>query len=291
MRGVQCAGISVDQHQNLLYLDFAQESAVRVIGRGRKNLTKGIRREMSSGIVGDSVGNVWVADTRNNAIKRISIDGKCTDFNLEHAPRVLCLDEHQRLFYSTDCQIFRFNPLGIPDLILGTGERGCTTGTALETKINYPAGICVDRTGTVFVSDSFNGRVLSVKNGSVRTLCKGLKYPFGVVQLPEGELLVAESDAHCIRRINLDGTSTVIAGKFEDRGNEDGTEERARFSDPRSMCVDKEGNVYVVDYLNKAIRKLTFPSRWSVGKLCCDTERQPHIASFQGIRGTWSGRC
>eukprot|EP00900_Chrysochromulina_parva_P017907 jgi/Chrpa1/26117/Chrysochromulina_OHIO_Genome00027496-RA len=83
-------------------------------------------------------------------------------------------------------------------------------------------------------------------------------YPAGVAIDAEGNIIVADSSNHCIRKVTPDGTVRTLAGsrKGED-GFADGAAADARFSDPVGVAIDAEGNIIVTDKYNECIRKVT----------------------------------
>lgn len=260
IRDVRCRGITMDREQNLVFLNYGHRRVERVSNGTTTILASNVSSVLSSGVVIDRSGAVWVADSHRSVIRRIG-QGETTDFKMECQPKALFMDEHEQLYYATDAQIFKWSPNGGSQIILGNGRRGNTDDrSASLIHINEPSGFCVDRDGTLYASDSFNKRILMVKNGLVTTLYHPLEYPFGIAQLPNGDLLVAESNANRVVRISLDGKSTVVAGE--------GSDESKFCDDPRCLCLDREGNAFVVSHQHDLVFKITFPARWSKGNSC-----------------------
>jgi hypothetical protein len=83
---------------------------------------------------------------------------------------------------------------------------------------------------------------------------------FGTADLAvdsSGNLFIAESGSHVIRRITPNGVSSIVAGKLGEAGFADGTGEAARFDSPEGIALDSAGNLYVADSLNNTVRKVT----------------------------------
>jgi sugar lactone lactonase YvrE len=79
----------------------------------------------------------------------------------------------------------------------------------------------------------------------------------GLVVDPAGNIFVADTANHTIRKITSAGVVTTVAGTAGLRGNADGTGAAARFSDPMSIAIDSQGNLFVADFSNSLIRKIT----------------------------------
>lgn len=127
--------------------------------------------------------------------------------------------------------------------------------------------------GDIYVSDTANHaiRKIVVATAAVSTLAgtpvQGAEdgigsaahfyYPDGMVADGAGNLFVADSFNHNIRKIVIPtGTVTTFAGSAAQAGNRDGTGKAARFDDPSGLAVDGAGNLYVADFGNRNIRKI-----------------------------------
>ena len=99
-----------------------------------------------------------------------------------------------------------------------TTRAGWVDGPRLEAEFNQPSQIVVDRDGSVYVADRGN---------------------------------------HCIRRITPDGMVSTVIGKGTIAGYQDGNPEDALFNNPRGVAIDKDGTIYVADYENNCVRKLS----------------------------------
>jgi len=102
--------------------------------------------------------------------------------------------------------------------VAGSGRVGYKGGPALEAALNRPNGIVVDRAGNIYFSDD---------------------------------------DNHCVRKVTPDGRVVLVAGRPGTAGFEDGDREEALFNSPHGLTLDPAGNLYVCDYLNNAIRKIS----------------------------------
>jgi DNA-binding beta-propeller fold protein YncE len=99
----------------------------------------------------------------------------------------------------------------------GTGSPGFVNGDTSVASFNRPFGICIDQEGNLYLADAYN---------------------------------------HCIRKISSDGMVSTYAGSGT-AGYLDGPASEAKFNQPINICLDEEGNMYVSDFLNQRIRKVS----------------------------------
>jgi trimeric autotransporter adhesin len=177
--------------------------------------------------VGDAAGNLYVADASNNAIRKVT-------------------------------------PLGVVTTFAGSlaGTPGFNDATGTAALFDNPQGIAMDASGNLFVGDYDNDAIREITPlGVVSTFYQGATGIFGPTGIcfdNSGNLIVAAQDANQICSISPTGVLTIIAGSPGRLvGNVNGTGAAARFNLPEDVQVDASGNVYVADYLNNAIRKIT----------------------------------
>ena len=250
-----------------------------------------------SGLAIDADGNIYVADTGNNRIRKIT-------------------------------------PQGIVSTIAGDGTAGYADGPASQAKFDGPVGVAVDKAGDVFVADSYNDRVRLISpNGQVTTVAgaKGPGYadgqsamalfdtPCGVAVTADGSLLVADTGNHRLRRITSEGNVTTLPVVFADEGgasqlssvigvalSHDGflyvtesdpgrviqiapdntartiaangagfQDARDRFNQLTGIAIDRNGDLYVADSANYTIRKLSLNKAGT--SQAASTEILPHL--------------
>ncbi|MBI3650659.1 MAG: SMP-30/gluconolactonase/LRE family protein [Acidobacteria bacterium] len=164
----------------------------------------------------------------------------------------------------------RITPQGMVETLAGSVE-GFADGAATEAKFNTPSGLAIDADDNLIIADTSNNRIRKLdKTGQVTTLAgsgeRGLKdgaantatfdAPVGVALDQQGNVYVADTYNDCIRKIARDGQVTTLAGKGV-AGYQDGQATEALFDTPCGIAVDQQGNVYVADTGNNAIRKIT----------------------------------
>ena len=191
------------------------------------------------GVAVDTFGTVYVADTYNHMIRRVAANGTVST-------------------------------MGGSAGIRGTADGGLGT-----SRFAYPIGITVDAQGFIYVADSQNNTIRKINQGNVVTTIAGtagaagtadgvaltvarFNQPNGVAVDSTGTVYVADTFSHTIRSIvttNGVATVTTLAGLAGTQGSTDGTGAVARFSQPNSLSVDANGNLYIADTQNRTIRR------------------------------------
>ncbi|MEQ1934490.1 MAG: immunoglobulin domain-containing protein, partial [Fimbriimonadaceae bacterium] len=164
-------------------------------------------------------------------------------------------------------------PFGVTIFAGQAGWSGHTDGVGNIAKFSVPRGVAVDTSGNIFVADTGNHTIRKITPvGAVNTLA-GLAgslgsadgtssdarfyLPHGIAADNTGNLYVADTDNHTIRKITPDGVVNTLAGLAGNSGSANGTASAARFCFPKGIAVDTSGNVYVADEANHTIRKIT----------------------------------
>jgi DNA-binding beta-propeller fold protein YncE len=151
-----------------------------------------------------------------------------------------------------------------------TGGYGNGTGTG--ALFNNPIGIALDAQGNIYVSDSFNNRIRKITKAGVVTTFAGngtagyangagasaqFYGPQGLTVDAQGNVFVADFGNNVIRKISTAGIVSTVAGNTT-TGYVDGAGATvAEFNGPAAVAVDKQGNLYVADFNNNMIRKIT----------------------------------
>jgi len=126
--------------------------------------------------------------------------------------------------------------------------------TELGVAFNHPTGLAADGEGNLYVSDTFSGTVRKITpKGGVSTVVKDLSEPTGLCW-KDGALYIAETGANRIVKLQ-DGKVVIVAGSGEATLT-DGKTEQAAFSGPQGVAIGDDGNIYVADTGNGAIRKI-----------------------------------
>ncbi len=155
----------------------------------------------------------------------------------------------------------------------GTITSGIATLTvAAAVVFPAPVGLAYDASGSLFVSDMDDHTIWKVDATNHKTLLAGssglagsadglgtdarFSHPGGLAIDPAGNLLVADTGNHTIRRIAPDGTVTTLAGAAGLPGTADGPGAQARFNAPFGLAADATGGAYIADAQNHTIRYL-----------------------------------
>jgi sugar lactone lactonase YvrE len=212
------------------------------------------------GVAVDSSGVAYVADTLNQTIRKIT-------------------------------------PLGAVSTLAGAaGITGALDGSGGNARFYNPQALTVDSSGNVYVADTFNHTIRKVTAAGTVTTLAGLNanygaangtnsrarfyFPAGLAVDTAGNLYVADSLNHIIRKVTPAGLVTTLAGMPGVWGSADGTNSGARLFAPEGIVVDGVGTLFVMDSGNQLIRKVA-PSgtNWIVTT----------VAGLPGVSGSANG--
>ena len=245
-----------------------------------------------SGVSVDTAGNVYVADSSNQTIRKVTSAGVVTTLAGTagsvgsangtgsaarfRVPVAVSVDTAGNVFVadSSNHTIRKVTSAGVVTTLAGTaGSVGSTDGTGSAARFNAPYGVSVDTVGNVYVAEYSNHTIRKVTSAGVVTTLAGTANfagstdatgsaarffrPIGVAVDTSGNVFVADSSNHTIRKVTSAGVVTTLAGTAGSDGTTDGTGSAARFSFPEGVSVDTAGNVYVADTGNRLIRKVT----------------------------------
>jgi hypothetical protein len=152
------------------------------------------------------------------------------------------------------------------------GQAGSADGVGAAAQFNNPMGVAVDASGNVYVADELNSTIRKITPAAEVTTFAGLagqagstdgtgsnarfKFPRGIAVGPSGNVYVADTGNHAIRKITPGGVVTTLAGDGL-AGFADGSGTGAKFNFPGSVAVDAGENIFVADSNNNRIRMVT----------------------------------
>jgi sugar lactone lactonase YvrE len=244
------------------------------------------------GVAQDTDGNTYVADTGNHLVRKITPDGSVTtlaglagtsgsaDGSNNAArfyyPENLAVDTGGNVYVADtgNHTIRKITPDGVVTTFAGrAGAPGSADGSGHAATFNYPYGVAADTNGNIYVADTYNSTIRKITSGGMVTTLAGLAgaagstngtggaarfdKPCGVAVSAEGNLFVADTSNHAIRKITPAGVVTTLAGLAGTFGSADGSGDAATFNYPFSVAVDAGGNLFVADTENHTIRAIT----------------------------------
>ncbi len=243
----------------------------------------------------DNSGNTYVADTGNNTIRKITSAGVVTTFAglagspgsadgtsaaRFNGPQGVAVDASGTVYVADTANhtIRKITSGGTVSTLAGTvGTNGVVDGNGTAAQFNFPQGVAVDGSGNVYVADTWNHTIRKITSGVVTTLAGFAGYsgdidsgvagngtnaarfyaPSGLALDVAGNLYVADTRNHTIRKVTAAGVVTTLAGLAGSYGSVDASNNVARFFLPQNIAVDASTNIYVVDSGNHTIRKIS----------------------------------
>ena len=247
-------------------------------------------------VVVDARGDIYVSDSGNARIRKISTQGIITTAAgggislgdggpatgaLLGSPQGLALDGTGNLYIadSGDARVRKVDPQGIITTVAGTGSGSCAQTTqgrpAAVVEVGRPSGLAVDAAGNVYVASDcgWDGdRVYRVgREGTITTLAGGgimfgdglpatvvdLRNPSGVAVDGAGNVYIADTNHHQVWKVNTAGIITTVAGIASPGSSGDGgPASRAALKWPAGLFLDAQGNLYIADQGNHRVRKV-----------------------------------
>jgi sugar lactone lactonase YvrE len=257
-------GLALDATRNLFIADSARSLILKVDTNGVLTIVAGHGSEPTGaspgdggpatnaylnfpyGVAVDAAGNVFVADQRNNRIRKVDTNGIITT---------------------------------VADSLGVSGFSG-DGGAAANASFSALADVVVDVAGNLFIADSDNNRIRKVStNGNITTFAgsgstgfpppkyggdggpatnAGLAIPFGVAVDAAGDVLIADQGNNRIRKVDTNGIITTVAGNGAHVYSGDGgIATNASLQLPTRAVMDAFGNLFIVDQANNRVRKVT----------------------------------
>lgn len=241
-------GLAFDQKGNLYVADNINRSIIRKVtpegvvstyaGNGVQGFANGslsvAKFSLPTDLIFSTDGSAYVADNGNHQIRKISTTGNVTTF-------------------------------------AGSLDYGNVDGTGGAAKFNQPYSAVFDKNGNLFVTDEFNHQIRKITPQGVVTVFAGngeagfadgtgtaarFNMPMGIVIDAQDNLYVADYSNNSIRKVTPQGVVTTVAGTGE-KGFANGNAATAQFDRPRGLALDASGNIYVADYFNYRVRKIS----------------------------------
>lgn len=297
------AGIVFDSQGNLLIADEGNEVIRRIDTNGIITTIAGTGSRGFSGDGGpalqatfrapfgldfDSIGNLFVVDTGNHAVRRIDVAGTITTiagngtagFSGDGGPaasaqlrdpRSVAIDPLANIFIADTAnhRVRRVDPSGMITTVAGNGlnDNSGDAGPAIAAGVSNPRGVAIDSDGSLLISSRGNVRKVD-PSGIIETVA-GLSFngfngdglaPLSasfnmiteILPLADGDLLLADSGNSRIRRIGS-GIVATVAGGFAGDGN---AATAASLNQPRGLAVDSQDRLYIADRFHHRVRRV-----------------------------------
>ena len=261
------SGVAVDKAGNVYITDFGNHRVRLIDATGKITTIAGTgeagydwegpaveaRLTQPSGVAVDGAGNVYITGNDSFGVRRIDASGILSEAPNSSAPydgrdRGIALDAAGNLYIANidNNYVRRVDATETVSVIAGTKEAGYAGdgGPAVKAQLNYPAGVALDKVGNLYIADTGN---------------------------------------HRIRRVDTAGIITTIAGTGEPGyGGDGGMAVEAQLASPFALTVDSSGNLYFVDLGNYRIRVLT-----QAPPLSPPTELTATLISYNGVDLAW----
>lgn len=248
------------------------------------------------GVALDSNENLFVTDNDDNVVRKVDTNGiiatvagkytltgafggdggQATNASLNH-PNNVAISPAGTLYIADifNQRIRRVSTSGTISTFAGNGTPGYSGDglSATSTSLNFPACVALDTTGNLFIADLANSRIRKVSGGTMTTAAgkasagfsgdggpatsASLSHPQGIALDPAGNLYIADTGNHRIRKVNTAGVISTVAGNGTTNFTGDGgLAINAGLNQPWSVCADNAGNLFIADYGHNRIRKV-----------------------------------
>jgi sugar lactone lactonase YvrE len=291
-------GVAVDAHGNVYVADGGDSNRIRRIdpagtvatfAGGREGFADGVGGAAAfhtpSALAMDRSGNLYVADTGNHAIRKITPDGGVTtlagngkpgfadgigagaQFN---GPVGLAIDA-KGIVYVADTyndRIRRIGPGGSVTTVAGNGTPGAADGAALSAGFDTPSTLAVARDGTLYVADTGNDAIRKMgSDGLVSTIATPpepgrpplLRRPVGLALTHDAYLYVVSSSGGRIVQLAPNGAYRALGHADRPPQSDEGSDGTVQLYGPRGIALERDGSLVVADALALRVHRLSPP--------------------------------
>lgn len=262
---------------------ISPDGSVFTVAGGGPGFVDGVgeaaRFSTPSGLVTDTSGTLFVADTGNNAIRRVNPDGRVSTYAGDgvagdrdgpahyarfNGPIGVAVDRGGRLIVADtyNDRIRAIDRDGTVSTLAGSTDPGWADGPATEARFYTPSGVAVGSSGQIFVTDTGNDVVRVIDTAGMVTTApwthaEGLFRPIGIAASPTGDVYVTDDRGRIIEA-SASGVTRTLAGSTP--GFRDGAGSDARFRSPTALAVTEPGRIVVADSGNALVRLVAAPS-------------------------------
>lgn len=249
------------------------------------------------GLATDSSGNVYIADSLNNRIRKVTTsgtistvagngtasttgdNGAATSGTLDE-PYAVAIDQSGNLYIAerSGHVVRKVTTTGTITTVAGTGLAGAPsseTGQAVNQSLNYPQGLAIEPAGTLLIADTQNNRIRRLSgDGSIATVAGSgkrglsgdggpatsatLSFPLGVGEDSNGNIYIADTSNSVVRWVGTDGIIGTIAGTGKPGYNGDGRPATGYpLNSPNAVVPGSGCSALIADTQNQRIRQLS----------------------------------
>jgi len=243
----------------------------------------------------DTLGNVYIADTRNHRVRKVDVNGMITTvagtgsaqssgdngpalvagLNFPHG---IAVSPSGNLYIASpyDARIRKVDANGMITTIAGTGVTGYTGdgGPAIAAQLSHPVDVDVTGSGVIYLADAANNRIRKIDANGVITTIAGtgnngyagdggqaiaaqLNQPHGVTVDSNSNVYIGDRSNHRIRKVDGNGIITTVAGTgTAGYAGDGGPATQAQLAQPFHLAVDTNGNLYISDWPNHRVRRV-----------------------------------
>jgi hypothetical protein len=251
--------------------------------------------DLPFGVAVDGAGNLYVADTGNQRVRKVTPGGTITTvagtgtggYNGDsitatsaelYSPEAVAVDSAGNLYIADNGnqRVRKVTSGGTITTVAGTGTAGYNGDNiaATSAELNSPTGVSVSGAGNLYIADESNSRIRMVTPAGIITTVAGngtagysgdniaatgaeLNNPTGVALDGAGNLYIADEGNSRIRKVTPSGTITTVAGTGIAGYNGDNiTATTAELYVPTGVALDAAGNLYIADDANNRVRKV-----------------------------------
>ena len=283
----QLSGIAVDRYGSVYVTETDKARVLKITSAGTVSVLAGTGAagyrdgpatsaafNQPYGLAVDPDRNVYVSEFGNSTIRKISAAGVVSTYS--GRPGVSGWADGNNALYAAPAGITLDDSGNV--YVADSGNRYVrrisTTGfvTTVGGNLTSPLAVVADTVGVYYVADGASHQVIRIASG-VRYVWGGMPAQTGYADGSgsaasfsasqgaatdaQGNVLVADTGNHTIRRVTPDGVVSTIAGSPGRANSTDGVTSAARFNGPRALVADASGNIYVADTGNRLIRKIT----------------------------------
>ena len=304
----QPGGVAVDGTGDIYIADSSNSVVEKVTPTGTLSIFAGIVASYGAptagaatssslntpnGVAVDGSGNVYIADTDNSVVEKVTptgtlsifagvvasygapTAGAATSSTLDY-PYGVAVDSSGNVYIADlyNAEVEKVTASGTLSIFAGTGSQAApTAGTATNSPLNTPVGVAVDSSGNVYIADTNNDVVEKVAGGTLSIFAGAgsrgaptagpatsskLGGPFGVAVDSSGNVYIADGLNNVVEKVTPAGTLSIIAGIVGSSGPPTaGPATSSTLNTPVGVAVDGAGNVYITDAQNNVVEKVT----------------------------------